>query len=46
MQHATLAEEWRERPDLDGAGIRRIGPYYKHQVWRDGSQHQSTGSCR
>ena len=36
MQPGTLAEEWRERPDPDAAGTRRIGPYYKHQVWRDG----------
>ena len=36
MQSGTLAEEWRERPDPDAAGTRRIGPYYKHQVWRDG----------
>ena len=36
MQPGTLAEEWRERPDPNGTGIRRVGPYYKHQVWRDG----------
>lgn len=36
MQPGTLAEEWRERSDPDGAGSRRLGPYYKHQLWRDG----------
>ena len=36
MQPGTLAEEWRERPDADAGGTQRIGPYYKHQVWRDG----------
>lgn len=38
MQPGTLAEEWRERPNPDGEdeGTRRAGPYYKHQVWRDG----------
>ncbi len=36
MQPGTLAEEWRERPDPDTGGTQRIGPYYKHQVWRDG----------
>lgn len=36
MQPGTLAEEWRERPDPDAGGTRRVGPYYKHQVWRDG----------
>jgi len=36
MQPGTLAEEWRERPAPDGEGTVRTGPYYKHQVWRDG----------
>jgi hypothetical protein len=36
MQPGTLAEEWRERPAPDAGGTRRVGPYYKHQVWRDG----------
>lgn len=36
MQPGTLAEEWREHPDPDGTGTRRVGPYYKHQVWRGG----------
>lgn len=36
MQSGTLAEEWRERPAPDGEGTVRTGPYYKHQVWRDG----------
>jgi hypothetical protein len=36
MQSGTLAEEWRERPDSDTGDSLRVGPYYKHQVWRDG----------
>lgn len=36
MQPGTLAEEWRERPDSEGTGVVRLGPYYKHQVWKDG----------
>ena len=36
MQPGTLAEEWRERPDSAGTGVVRLGPYYKHQVWKDG----------
>jgi hypothetical protein len=36
MQPGALAEEWRERPDSDGTGVVRLGPYYKHQVWKDG----------
>mgnify|MGYP006265251569 FL=1 len=36
MQPGTLAEEWRERFDPDTGGTRRVGPYYKHQVWSDG----------
>ena len=36
MQPGTLAEEWRERPDPEGTGVLRLGPYYKHQVWKDG----------
>ena len=35
MQPGTLAEEWRERPDPEGKGVLRLGPYYKHQVWKD-----------
>ncbi len=36
MQPETLAQEWRERFDSSAGGTRRVGPYYKHQVWRDG----------
>lgn len=36
MQPGTLAEEWRQRPDPDGEGILRVGPYFKHQIWKDG----------
>ena len=36
MQPGTLAEEWRERPNPEGIGVLRLGPYYKHQVWKDG----------
>jgi hypothetical protein len=36
MQPGSLAEEWRERPDPEGGGVLRLGPYYKHQVWKDG----------
>ena len=36
MQPGTLAEEWRERPDSEGTGVVRLGPYFKHQVWKDG----------
>lgn len=36
MQPGTLAEEWRQRPDPGGKGAARLGPYYKHQVWKDG----------
>lgn len=36
MQPGTLAEEWRERPGPAGTGVVRLGPYYKHQVWKDG----------
>jgi hypothetical protein len=36
MQPGTLAEEWRERPDPNAGDTQRIGPYYKHQVWRGG----------
>jgi hypothetical protein len=34
MQYGRLTEEYRER-EVDGR-IHRSGPYYKHQVWRDG----------
>jgi hypothetical protein len=34
MEHGRLSEEYRER-EVDGR-IHRTGPYYKHQVWRDG----------
>jgi len=36
MQPGTLAEEWRERPGPAGTGLSRRGPYFKHQVWKDG----------
>lgn len=39
MQPGTLAEEWRLRPDPSdpsGEAKVRLGPYYKHQVWKDG----------
>lgn len=36
MQPGTLAKEWRERPDPHGEGTVRVGPYFKHQVWKDG----------
>jgi len=36
MQPGTLAEEWRERPDPHSEGTVRVGPYFKHQVWKDG----------
>lgn len=36
MQPGTLAEEWRERSDPHGESTRRLGPYFKHQVWKDG----------
>jgi len=36
MQPGTLAEEWRERPEPQGGGTVRLGPYFKHQVWKDG----------
>ena len=36
MQEGSLAEEWRERPSADGQSTIRLGPYYKHQVWKDG----------
>lgn len=34
MEHGRLSEEYRQR-EIDGR-IHRTGPYYKHQVWRDG----------
>jgi hypothetical protein len=36
MQPGTLAEEWRGRSGTAGGGASRLGPYYKHQVWKDG----------
>lgn len=36
MQPGTLAEEWRESATPVGEAPRRSGPYYKHQVWREG----------
>ena len=36
MQSGTLAEEYRERPNPEGSGTKRLGPYFKHQVWQDG----------
>jgi hypothetical protein len=34
MQRGRLTEEYRQR-EVDGQ-IRESGPYFKHQVWRDG----------
>jgi hypothetical protein len=39
MQPGTLAEEWRERSDPHTGATLRSGPYFKHQVWRDGRNH-------
>ena len=36
MERGTLSEEYRERPDGAG-GTRRLGPYFKHQVWEAGA---------
>jgi hypothetical protein len=36
IAHGTLAEEFRERPASDGARTVRLGPYFKHQVWKGG----------
>ena len=36
MLPGTLAEEYREHPAADGHGTVQLGPYFKHQVWRDG----------
>lgn len=36
MQPGTLAEEYRERPAPGGKGVVRLGPYFKHQCWKDG----------
>jgi len=36
MQPGTLAEEYREHADPHGKGTVRRGPYFKHQVWKDG----------
>ena len=34
MQPGRLTEEFRERKVEDG--VKHLGPYFKHQVWRDG----------
>lgn len=34
MQPGRLTEEYRER-EVNGE-VRRAGPYFKHQMWRDG----------
>ncbi len=36
MLPGTLAEEWCQRPSKDGEATERVGPYFKHQVWKDG----------
>ena len=36
MERGTLAEEYRERSDASGGTV-RLGPYFKHQVWENGS---------
>jgi hypothetical protein len=36
MERGTLSEEFRVRPDGAGGTV-RLGPYFKLQVWEDGS---------
>jgi hypothetical protein len=36
MERGTLSEEYRERPDGSG-GTGRLGPYFKLQEWRGGT---------
>lgn len=36
MERGTLSEEYRERPDGSGGTV-RLGPYFKHQIWEEGS---------
>ena len=36
MQPGTLAEEYREHSSPDGSETVRLGPYFKHQIWKDG----------
>lgn len=36
MERGTLSEEYRTRPDGDGSGTIRLGPYYKLQAWENG----------
>lgn len=41
MQPGTLTEEYREGAIGEDGRRARLGPYYKLQVWRDGSNHTS-----
>ena len=41
IELGTLKEEYRERPALDGNGVIRNGPYYKHQCWENGANRSS-----
>ena len=41
IERGTLKEEYRERPALDGNGVIRNGPYYKHQCWENGANRSS-----
>ena len=35
VERGTLAEEYREVPDLEGNGTVKKGPYFKHQCWEN-----------
>ena len=37
MERGKLTAEYRTRSSGHGSGSERLGPYYKHQVWEDGS---------
>jgi len=41
IERGSLKEEYRERPDPDGNGVIRNGPYFKHQCWENGSNKSS-----
>ena len=36
MLPGTLAEEYRLSPASGGKSARKLGPYFKHQFWREG----------
>lgn len=36
MLPGTLAEEYRPSPASSGKNAKKLGPYFKHQCWRDG----------